>query len=105
MAINQEKSKEVGQFEYLGRWVDKKHFRAFVYNQIENKLAASYEEYERLIASGLWFPTKDSAITVLVDNKIDKVDKELEKSVEIAEENISNVTKFAKKPLKPNKQR
>lgn len=105
MAINQEKHQEVGQFEYLGRWVDKKHFRAFVYNDLENKLAASYEEYERLIASGLWFSTKESAVVALVDKENDKVDKDLEEAVQEAEENLSNVTKFVKKPLKPIKLR
>lgn len=45
------------QFEYLGRWVDKEGFRAFVYDQNGGqKLANSYGEYESLIAGGIWFP-------------------------------------------------
>lgn len=45
-----------GQFYYLDRWVDKKSFRAFVYNEKnETKLANSYDEFEHLISSGLWF--------------------------------------------------
>ena len=50
-----------GQFNYLGRWVNKEHFRAFVYNeQHEQKLADSYKEFESLIASGLWYAEKPS---------------------------------------------
>lgn len=53
-----------GQFQYLGRWVDKKHFRAFVYNKDgSQKLADSYEEFEDLVTSGIWFATKDEAST------------------------------------------
>ena len=37
------KDKHEGQFEYLGRWVDKSTFRAFVYNKNnESMLADSY---------------------------------------------------------------
>ncbi len=47
------------QIFYNERWVDKKHFRAFVWNdKDEKKLADNYEEYERLLASGLWFSDK-----------------------------------------------
>lgn len=53
------KPKAEEQFLYLGRWVDKKGFRAFVYNkQGEQKLADSYQEFENLIASGLWFDVR-----------------------------------------------
>ncbi len=48
-----------GQFQYLGRWVDKDTFRAYVYDKKENeKLANSYNEFEELISSGLWFAQK-----------------------------------------------
>lgn len=88
MTLNQSKPSEVsGQFEYLGRWVDKKHFRAFVYNESGEKLAGSYEEYEKLISSGLWFSTKKES--------------EIEEMVQKVEENLSNVTNFSKKPSKP----
>lgn len=46
-------SEEV-QVLYLGRWVSKEHFRAFVYGKDEKKLAKSYDEYCSLISSGLW---------------------------------------------------
>lgn len=45
------------QVLYLGRWVSKEHFRAFIYNKEEKYLAKSYEEYSRLISSGLWQST------------------------------------------------
>ncbi len=48
-----------GQFQYLGRWVDKSNFRVYVYDKKENeKLANSYNEFEELISSGLWFAQK-----------------------------------------------
>ena len=51
-----------GQFQYLGKWVDKENFRAFLYNEKgEQKLANSYKEYESLTASGLWFASKPNA--------------------------------------------
>lgn len=62
--MNQSSKKEVqkDQFLYLDRWVDKKYFRAFVYDLKGNqKLANSYNEYEDLITSGIWFDTKPNA--------------------------------------------
>jgi hypothetical protein len=48
-----------GQFNYLGRWVDKSTFRAFVYDREGNeKLADSYEEFESLTSSGIWYAQK-----------------------------------------------
>ena len=49
------------QVWYLGRWVDREHFRVFVYKQgNEKKLANSYDEYEKLLATGLWFDSIES---------------------------------------------
>ena len=51
--------KKEDQFEYLGRWVNKSTFRAFVYDREGNEtLASSYENYEKLISSGIWFAVK-----------------------------------------------
>jgi hypothetical protein len=47
------------QVFYKDRWVDRKTFRAYVYNEKDKKLANSYKEYETLIASGLWFSNKE----------------------------------------------
>jgi len=50
------------QFQYLGRWIDKSQFRAFVYNEKnQESLANSYEEFVDLISSGLWYETKELA--------------------------------------------
>ena len=62
VSMNQEKKKASPQVNYNGRWVDKEHFRAFVYNETEQKLAESYKQYEDLIATGLWFDSKAQAI-------------------------------------------
>lgn len=56
------KEKNDGQFQYLDRWVNKEHFRAFVYNEKgEQKLANSYKEFESLTGSGIWFASKPDA--------------------------------------------
>lgn len=60
-----------GQFHYLGRWVDKHSFRAFVYDKNGNeKLADSYEEFRKLTTSGIWFESK------LIAKEIDSITKE-----------------------------
>ena len=56
------KNPNEGQFQYLGRWVNKEHFRAFVYNEKgEEKLANSYNEFQSLTTSGIWFASKSDA--------------------------------------------
>ncbi len=51
-----------GQFQYLGRWVDKEHFCAFVYDKDGNeKLAQNYNEFEKLTTSGIWFASREDA--------------------------------------------
>lgn len=63
MTMNQKKNRPPeGQVLYLNRWVDKSSFRAFVYNDSEQKLANSYNEFQELLASGLWFMTKEAAL-------------------------------------------
>lgn len=52
------KAKASSQVMYLGRWVNKEHFRTFVYSEKEKRLANSYDEFEELISSGLWFAEK-----------------------------------------------
>lgn len=44
------------QVEYLGIWTPKKYFRTFVYSASgQKKLANSWDEYKKLIATGEWF--------------------------------------------------
>lgn len=53
-----------GQFLYLGRWVDKKTFRAFVYDKDgAEKLASSYDEFMNLTSTGTWFASKPETET------------------------------------------
>jgi len=53
------KDSHVGQFLYLGRWVDKATFCAFVYDKNGNeKLAENYQNFQNMISSGLWFASK-----------------------------------------------
>lgn len=55
--------KKVDQFLYLGRWVDKAHFCAFVYDKQGNEqLANNYQQFESLTSSGIWFASKPDII-------------------------------------------
>ena len=64
--MKQEQLNRPVQVFYNNRWVDKEHFRAFVYNaNKEQRLAKSYKEYEDLIASGLWFSNKENNVVPL----------------------------------------
>ena len=57
------KDHHAGQFLYLGRWVDKATFCAFVYDKDGNeKLANNYQNYQAWIASGLWFSSKPNTL-------------------------------------------
>ena len=57
------------QVHYKGRLVSRSHFRVYVYNkEEEKKLAENYDEYSKLISSGLWFDEKPKDI--MLDNTI-----------------------------------
>ena len=43
------------QVMYLGRWFDQDSFKVFVYSFTEKRLARSWEKYQEMISSGLWF--------------------------------------------------
>ena len=53
------------QVLYNDRWIDKAHFRAYVYSKDGEKLAENYEEFQALVASGLWFSSKEDINKVL----------------------------------------
>lgn len=57
--MTKQKETADSQVFYQGRWVSRAHFRAFVYNGETQKLANSYDEYVRLIESGVWFSSKE----------------------------------------------
>lgn len=100
MAMKQEKVKNSsGQFNYLGRWVDKEHFRAFVYGlNDQKKLANSYDEYEKLISSGIWFDSIES-VKKIESNQQKNVEDELK-----TEKNTNLIEDFAEKSQNPKKQ-
>ncbi|CAB4133971.1 hypothetical protein UFOVP265_58 [uncultured Caudovirales phage] len=59
MDQSKKRTSTVEQFQYLGRWVDKSYFRAFVYDKNgQQKLANNYNEFESLTDSGIWFASK-----------------------------------------------
>lgn len=59
------------QVLYLGRWVSREHFRAFVYNSSGQKAANSYKEFSDLISSGAWFAEKkDVPVDIEKENVI-----------------------------------
>jgi len=48
---------------YLGRIVEKKNFRAFIYGANgQKRLAESWEEFEANMESGVWFATLEHAL-------------------------------------------
>ncbi len=57
------------QVEYLGKWLPKKYFRAWVYGVDSKKLANSWDEFTALMKSGLWFATQEEADGRLVATK------------------------------------
>lgn len=60
-----------GQFQYLGRWVNKDQFRAYVYNDKgEQKLADSYHEFQTLTTSGLWFAERPECRKQTIEPKV-----------------------------------
>jgi hypothetical protein len=73
MPMNQTKKENNTQVLYNDRFVDKKHFRAFVYGKNDDvKLANNYDEFENLLASGLWFETPEKAKENLKSGKTKK---------------------------------
>ena len=58
------------QVLFDGRWVDKEHFTAFVYNSAGQKLAKSYDEFSEMIASGAWFASKKDMEKPDIDNVV-----------------------------------
>lgn len=65
------------QVLYLGRWVSREHFCAFVYNTTGQKLVKSYDEFSSMISSGAWFAEPKDVPSNLsnVDKESDEVDK------------------------------
>jgi hypothetical protein len=49
------------QVLYNGRWVPRKPFRAFVYKGDEQRLATDYDDFSKLISSGIWHIDKEAA--------------------------------------------
>lgn len=74
---------------YLGRMVDKKHFRAFVYNASgDSKLVESWDEFEETMAAGVWFATTEAASSV---KDVTTKRKRKSKEYETVEELIENI--------------
>jgi hypothetical protein len=56
---------------YLGKIVDKKHFRVFVYSADgQKRLVESWKEFESLMETGLWFASE--YVEKKEDKKLDK---------------------------------
>ena len=54
----------MGQVKFLGRYIPKEHFRAFVYNKNnEQKLVDSWDEFEEAMSEGIWFAEKQKVVT------------------------------------------
>lgn len=77
---------KVTQVNYLGRIVDKEHFRAFIYGtQGEQKLVESWDAFEAAMQSGIWFASVEDA-------------KESMAPVEEVQESLGDVIPKPRKP-------
>jgi hypothetical protein len=94
--------KEVVQVPYMGRWVPKDQFRAYVYSESEQKLADSWDEFQRLIASGLWFESKEAVENAILAN----LNKEIAEKPQSEPEKVVKEEKaekeIVKEPVKLN---
>ena len=63
------------QVLYLGRFVSREYFCAFVYNSTGQKLVKSYDEFSTLISSGVWFAEHKDIPEPKVDKESEDVDK------------------------------
>ncbi len=63
--MDQTKTVKTGQVPYLDRWVDREHFCAFAYNETEQRLAKTYDEFSNLLATGLWFDSREHALEAI----------------------------------------
>ncbi len=62
------------QAKYLGRIIDKRHFRAFVHAVDGNKrLVESWDEFEKHMATGVWFDKKVEALEVKLEPEIEEI--------------------------------
>jgi len=51
---------------YLGKIIDKKNFRTFIYGPNgEKKLVESWDEFESSMQSGIWFATVEDALKTI----------------------------------------
>jgi hypothetical protein len=71
--MNQTKEAVVEQVVYQGRWINKSPFRSFVYSKDSAKVAESWDEYQRLLDSGVWFATLEEAKAPQVIKRTRKV--------------------------------
>jgi len=61
---------------YLGQIVSKDHFRVFIYAPDgSQKLVNSWDEFEKHMETGLWFATKEDAVTRIPVEKPKRVRK------------------------------
>lgn len=77
----QEDKMSESQVLYLGRWVSREHFRAYVYNNSEQKLAKSYDEFAQLISSGVWSAERRDAPIVEKKTYLEKENKLMEEFI------------------------
>lgn len=76
---------------YLGRIVDKKNFRTFIYGKNgEKKLVESWDEFETNIQTGIWFASKEDVDSDSVKTRAKRKSKV--KSAVIDNQMVSEIT-------------
>lgn len=90
------KKKDLHQVEYLGRWVDRESFRAFVFNRDGQKLARNWTEFQEMIASGLWCARKEDIEMLNAENPPPPL-KEYKAPIDLSRDNLGVDDKEKKK--------
>ena len=81
------------QFVYLGRLINKRHFRGFVFSfcpkgNTVRKLAENYEEFLKYVSTGIWFSSEEELLES--KEKAKKKDKQEKSKKDEKEEEADN---------------
>ncbi len=76
------------RFLYCGRMISKDHFRAWVYGKDGRKMANNYDDFVKLVATGLWFESIEAMSKASEKEKkevkvVKKVKKEVKPEVQV----------------------
>jgi hypothetical protein len=86
---------------YLGKIVSKDNFRVFIYAPDGSmKLVNTWDDFDRLMGSGLWFATSEDAKSSLVVPENDVIEELVKKSGEIKDSTVDKIKIRSTRPRK-----